>query len=103
MHLKLPASLVYALPICNSKFVTVFRKTNRSARKSIIAYARKYAFEQEDANVNKEKEARFTRRRNVGLASNLDGGIFPVKGNKAIKKFVFLANRLFFQNTVTFF
>ena len=82
MHLKLPTSLVYALPIfCNSKFVTVFRKTNRSA--SIIAYARKYAFEQEDANVNK------TRRRNVGLASNLDGGIFPVKGNKAIKFFFF--------------
>ena len=78
MHLKLPASLVYALPIfCNSKFVTVFRKTNRSARKSIIAYARKYAFEQEDANVNKEKEARFTRRRRVRLASNLDNGIFP--------------------------
>ena len=85
MYLKLPASLVYALPIfCNSKFVTVFRKTNRSARKSIIAYARKYTFEQEDANVNKEKEARFTHRRNVRLASNLDGGIFSVKGNKAI-------------------
>ena len=88
MHLKLPASLVYALPMfCNSKFVTVFRKTNQSARKSIITYARKYAFEQEDANVNKEKKARFTRRRNFGLASNLDGGIFPVKGNKAIKNF----------------
>ena len=59
MHLKLPASLVYALPIfCNSKFVTVFQKTNRSARKSIIVYARKYAFEQEDANINKEKEVR---------------------------------------------
>ena len=78
MHLKLPTSLVYALPIfCNSKFVTIFRKTNRSVRKSIIAYVRKYAFEQEDANVNKEKEARFTRRRSVRLASNLDGGIFP--------------------------
>ena len=48
-------------------YVTVFRKTNRSARKSIIAYARKYAFEQEDANVNKEKEARFTRRRNIHI------------------------------------
>ena len=92
MHLKLPASLVYALPIfCNSKFVTIFRKTNLSARKSIIAYARKYAFEQEDANVNKEKEARFTRRRNVGLASNLDGGIFSVKGNKAINKNLFFS------------
>ena len=78
MHLKLPASLVYALPIfCNSKFVTIFRKTNRSARKLIIAYARKYAFKQEDANVNKEKEVRFTCRRSVGLASNLDSGIFP--------------------------
>ena len=78
MHLKLPASLVYALPIsCNSKFVTVFRKTNRSERKLIIAYARKYAFKQEDANVNKEKEARYTRRLSVRLASNLDGGIFP--------------------------
>ena len=79
MHLKLPASLVYALPIFyrNSKFVTVLRKTNRSVRKSIIAYARKYAFEQEDANVNKEKEARCTRRRSIGLASNLDGGHLP--------------------------
>ena len=71
--------------------MTVFRKTNRSARKSIIAYARKYAFAHEDANVNKEKEARFTPRRSVGLASNLDGGIsaassLDVKGNKAIKK-----------------
>ena len=75
MHLKLPASLVYAF--CNSKFVTVFKKTNQSARKSIIAYARKYAFEQEDANVNKENEVHFTRRRRVRLASNLDGGIFP--------------------------
>ena len=71
MHLKLPASLVYGLPIfCNSKFVTEFWKTNRSARKSIIAYARKYAFEQEDANVNKEKEERLTNRRRVRLASN---------------------------------
>ena len=40
--------------------VTVFRKTNRPTRKSIIAYARKYAFAHADANVNKEKEARFT-------------------------------------------
>ena len=41
MHLKLHASLVCALPIiCNSKFVTVFRKTNRSARKSIIAFSK---------------------------------------------------------------
>ena len=56
--------------------MTVFRKTNRSARKSIIVYARKYAFAHEDANVNKEKETRFTPRKSVGLASNLDGGIF---------------------------
>ena len=49
--------------------MTVFRKTNRSARKSIIAYTRKYAFAQEDANVNKEKEARFTplMKRRVGF------------------------------------
>ena len=106
MHLKLPASLVYALPIfCNSKFVTVFQKTNRSARKSIIAYARKYAFEQEDANVNKEKEVHLLVDKESDwlqiwtAASSLD-----VKGNKAIKKkFVFLTNWLFFQNTVTFF
>ena len=56
--------------------VTIFRKTNRSARKSIIAYARKYTFAHEDANVNKEKEALFTPRRSIGLASNLEGGIF---------------------------
>ena len=45
--------------------MTLFRKTNRSARKSITAYARKYAFEHEDANGKKEKEAHFTRRRNI--------------------------------------
>ena len=103
MHLKLPASLVYALQIfCNSKFVTVFKKTNRLARKSIIAYARKYAFEQEDTNVKKcvllvDKESDWLQIWTA--ASSLD-----VKGNKAIKKkFVFLANRFFFQNMVTFF
>ena len=56
--------------------MTGFRKTDWSARKLIIAYARKYAFGHEDGNVNKEKEARFTPRRSIGLASNLDGGIF---------------------------
>ena len=56
-------------------YVTVFRKTNRSARKLIIAYARIYAFEHKNANVNKEKEVCFTHRRNVVLASNLDGHI----------------------------
>ena len=58
------------------KNVTVFRKTNRSERKSMIAYVRKYAFEHKDANGNNEKEERFTSRRSVGLASNLDGSIF---------------------------
>ena len=68
-------------------YVTVFRKTNWSARKSIIAYTRKYAFAHEDANVNKEKEACFTPRRSVGLASNLDGGIFaPRKRQQSNKK-----------------
>ena len=67
--------------------MTVFRKTNRSARKSIIAYARKYAFAHKDANVNKEKEARLTPRRSVGLASNLDGGIFALcKRHQSNKK-----------------
>ena len=42
--------------------MTVFRKTIQSARKSIITYARKYAFEHEDANGNKVKEAHFTCR-----------------------------------------
>ena len=70
------ASTIYLDSVTNSTFVTVFRKTKRSARKSIIACARKYAFEHEDANVNKEKETRFTPRRSIGLASNLDGGIF---------------------------
>ena len=87
-----------------SLYVTVFRKTNRSARKSIIAYAQKYAFALKDANVNKEKEACFTPRRSIGLASNLDGGIFArhkrQQSNKKI--FVFLANRLVFPNTVTY-
>ena len=78
--------------------VEIATRTNWSARKSIIAYARKYAFEQEDANLNKEKEES-NLLQIWTAASSLD-----VKGNKAIKKkFVFLANRLFFQTTVTFF
>ena len=56
--------------------MTVFRKTNWSARKSIIMYARKYTFEHEHANGNKEKDAHFTHRRSVRLALNFDGGIF---------------------------
>ena len=84
--------------------MTVFRKINRSARKSIIAYARKYAFALEDANVNKEKKRVLLHDEAPDwlqiwtAASSLD-----VKGNKAIKKkFVFLANRLVFPNTVTY-
>ena len=86
------------------KYVTVFRKTNRSARKSIIPYVRKYTFDHEDANRNKGKEAHFTRRRSIGLASNSDCSIFARrKGNKAIKKkIVFLAGRLVFLNTLTY-
>ena len=106
MYLKLPASLVYALPnFCNSKFVTVFWKTNRSARKSIIVYARKYAFEQEDANVNKEKEGvLLVDEESDWLQIRMAASSLDVKGSKAIKeRFVLLANRLFFQNTVTFF
>ena len=81
-------------------FVTVFRKTNRSARKSFIAYTRKYAFEHEDANVNKGKEACFTHRRMLDwLQIWTAASSLHVKGNKAIKN---LANRLVFPNTVTF-
>ena len=81
--------------------MTVFRKTNRSARKSIIAYARKYAFVHKDANVNKEKERVLLPSIDEAsdwlqiwtAASSLD-----VKGNKAIKKrFVFLANLCWFS------
>ena len=53
--------------------MTVIRKTNRLARKSIIVYAHKKSFKRTDAN---GKEARFTLRQSVELASNLDGGIF---------------------------
>ena len=74
------------------EFVTVFRKINRLARKLIITYTRKWLFEHEDANGNKDKETHFTPRRNVGLASNLDGGIFAnLEGTIAIKKNFFLA------------
>ena len=102
VHLKLPASLVYALPIfCNSKFVTVFRKTNRSARKLIIAYARKYAFKED---TKKKKRALLVDEASDWLQIWMAASSLGVKGNKAIKKkFVFLANRLFFKNTVTFF
>ena len=72
-------------------YVTGFRKTNRSAKKSIIAYVRKYAFEHEDANGNKKKkiillvDAVSDWLQIWTAASSLE-----VKGNKAIKKkFVF--------------
>ena len=81
--------------------MTVFRKTNRLARKSIIAYTWKYTFEHEDAYGNKEKEVRLTQRRSVGMASNLDSGIFA--GTKVIKvNYVFLANRSVFPNMVIY-
>ena len=84
-------------------YVTVFRKTNRSARKSIIAYARKYVFEHEDANVNKKK------KRVLLVCEALDWlhiwmapSSLDVKGNKTLKKkFIFLANWLVFPNMVT--
>ena len=76
MYIILCVFNIFVCAVFQTVYVTVFRKTNRSVRKSIITYARKYAFEHEEANVNKEKEARFTPRRSVGLASNLDGGIF---------------------------
>ena len=61
-------------------------------RKTIIAYAQKYSFEQENANGSKEEEERFTRRQSVGLASNLDGGIFArhKRYQSKKKRFVFL-------------
>ena len=81
--------------------MTVFKKTNWSARKPIIAYAQKYAFEPEDANGNKEKEEHLLvdgasdYLQIWTAASSLD-----VKGKKIKKIFVFLA-RLVFLNTVT--
>ena len=45
--------------------VTLFRKTNRSARKSIIVYALKYVFVHKDANGNKDNEECFTLRWSV--------------------------------------
>ena len=84
-------------------YVTVFRKTNWLARKSIIAYARKYSFKHEDANGNKEKEKCFTQRsktkRRIGFKFGTAASLLDVKGNQAIKKkkkFAFLANRLIF-------
>ena len=58
-------------------------------------------FAHEDANVNKDKEARFTPRGSVGLSSNLDGGIFARRKRKQSNKKV-LANQLFFPNMVTY-
>ena len=67
--------------------MAVFRKTNQSARKSIIAYARIYAFEHEDANGNKEKEERLlvdgmsNWLKIWTAASSLD-----IKGNKQLMR-----------------
>ena len=46
------------------------------------------------------KEAHFTRRRSIGLASNLDGGILA-RRKRIEMKYAFLANQLVFQNKVT--
>ena len=55
----------------------------------MIAYAWEYALKHEDANGNKEKEARCTRRQSVGLASIWTAAsLLDVKGNKAIKKLI---------------
>ena len=66
--------------------MTVFRKTNRSARKSIIAYAWKYAFEPEDAN--KKKCVLLHDEASDWLQSWTAASSLDVKGNKAIKKLI---------------
>ena len=60
--------------------MTIFRKTNRSAKKSINTYARKYAFEHKDANGTKEKEEHFTSRRSVELASKNTTSMVKMRG-----------------------
>ena len=68
-------------------YVTVFEKTNRLARKSIIAYARNSRL----MKTLTEREAHLTRRLSVGLASHSEvASSLDVKGNTAKKKFVFL-------------
>ena len=70
---------------------TISNKTNRLARKSIIAYARKYLFKHENATGNKEKKAYLTQRLCVGLVSHwMVASLLDEKDNKA--NFIFLAN-----------
>ena len=70
--------------------MTVFGKTNRLARKSIIVYTRKWLFDTKTLMEIKKKK-RVSLEDKALLASNLDDGIFArrhldVKGNKTIIK-----------------
>ena len=72
--------LNYKILVHTHTYVTVLRKTNRSARKLINT------FEHEHANGHKEKEAHFTCTWSIGLASNWTAAsLLDVQGNKAIK------------------
>ena len=49
-------------------------------------------FKYEDANGNKEKEARLTQKQSIGLVSNLmAASSLNVKSNKAIKRILFFS------------
>ena len=73
------------------EYVTIFRKTNRSARKPIIAYTRKYTFEHEDANDIKKKRVLLIDQASDWLQIWTTASSLDEKGNKAIKKNFFFS------------
>ena len=82
--------------------VTVFRKTNRSARKSISTRGNTRSSMKTLMKIKKKKSSLLVDGASDWLQIRTAASSFDIKGNKAIKKkFVFLANRLVFLNTVT--
>ena len=83
--------------------MTIFRKTSRSAKKSIIAYTRNNAFEHKDAmEIKKKKHILLIDGASDWLQIWMAASSLDIKGNRAIKqKCVFLTNRLVFPITVT--
>ena len=81
--------------------VTVFRKINQLARKSIIPYTRKYT--SSTKMLIETKRVLLVDGASDWLQIRTAASSLDVKGNKAIKRtIVFLADRLVFLNTVTY-
>ena len=73
--------------------VTVLKKTDQLARKSIIAYAQKLSFELEVANGKQEKKHFFEIKASDWLQIWQAASLLDMKGNKAMNLFFSLIDR----------